>query len=244
MLSVITPVLNGIEYIEETIKSVKGLQIPFEHIVVDGGSTDGTLDLLQRHPWIKVINQTGNTGMYGAIHEGIINSNGSFLAYLNADDHYLPGIEKLYHIILRTNSDLIYGNTYHYYIQSKKMKKVYAAFRCGRFFLRQGIMPFSQSSSIFSREAYLKAEGFRFHDFKVCGDLDLFQRIALLKKSRIIFCPIFSSVFLKTGNSLGDQSADQYRLECPKLLNNNGQKIRIRFLLKIQIWLSRLFCIF
>ena len=47
MLSIITPVLNGEKFIEKNIISIQELSIPFEHIIVDGGSTDGTIDILK-----------------------------------------------------------------------------------------------------------------------------------------------------------------------------------------------------
>ena len=57
MLSIITPVLNGEKFIEKNIISIQELSIPFEHIIVDGGSTDGTIDILKKFKHISVVNQ-------------------------------------------------------------------------------------------------------------------------------------------------------------------------------------------
>ena len=63
MLSIITPVYNGSVFIEQTIKSILKLNIEYEHIIVDGGSTDGTLDVVKKYSHIKLIHQTDDEGM-------------------------------------------------------------------------------------------------------------------------------------------------------------------------------------
>ena len=72
MLSIITPVLNGEKFIEKNIISIQELSIPFEHIIVDAGSTDGTIDILKKFKHISVVNQKRLTGMYGAIDLGLL----------------------------------------------------------------------------------------------------------------------------------------------------------------------------
>ena len=67
ILSIITPVLNGERFIRKNIESVQNLTIPHEHIIVEGGSTDSTVEILKEYPHLKVINQRERNGMYGAI---------------------------------------------------------------------------------------------------------------------------------------------------------------------------------
>ncbi len=88
-ISIITPSLNQGEFIEHTIKSVIHQDYPnFEYIVVDGGSTDETLELLKKYDnqliWISEKDQ----GQADAINKGIRMSTGDIIAYLNADDKY------------------------------------------------------------------------------------------------------------------------------------------------------------
>lgn len=87
-LSIITPCLNRAAYIEEAIQSVMCQKYPnLEHIVVDGGSTDGTLEILSRYPHLKVISEPDD-GMYDALNKGVKLAQGDVIGFLNSDDSY------------------------------------------------------------------------------------------------------------------------------------------------------------
>lgn len=90
-ISVVTPSLNQGRYIEETIVSVLDQQYPaFEHIVVDGGSTDQTLEVLRRYPHLQWVSEP-DRGQTPAINKGIRMSTGEIFTYVNADDVYRQG---------------------------------------------------------------------------------------------------------------------------------------------------------
>jgi glycosyltransferase involved in cell wall biosynthesis len=91
-LSVITPCLNRAKYVEQAIQSVLDQNYPnFEHIVVDGGSTDGTLEILVRYPHLKVL--TGkDRGMYDALNKGLEVASGEVIGFLNSDDLYVSDV--------------------------------------------------------------------------------------------------------------------------------------------------------
>jgi glycosyltransferase involved in cell wall biosynthesis len=87
-VSVITPSLNGARYLAEAIESVLALRYPHvEHIVVDGGSTDGTLEVLRRYPHVQVISGP-DRGMYDALNKGLTLARGEIIGFLNSDDCY------------------------------------------------------------------------------------------------------------------------------------------------------------
>ena len=91
LVSVVTPSLDQGAYIEEAIRSVLEQDYPrVEHIVVDGGSTDGTLDVLSGFPHLRWVSEPDD-GQAAAINKGFRMANGEILGWLNADDYLLPG---------------------------------------------------------------------------------------------------------------------------------------------------------
>lgn len=95
MISVITPVYNGKPYIESCIINVIEQACPdAEHIIVDGGSTDGTVDIIKhyadRYKHIRWVSEK-DKGQSDAMNKGIRMADGDILGFLNVDDYYEPG---------------------------------------------------------------------------------------------------------------------------------------------------------
>ncbi len=88
-ISIITVCFNSAATIEETILSVAAQQYPAkEHIVVDGASTDGTVDIVRRHPSVARWVSEPDCGIYDAMNKGIAMASGDVIGTLNADDIY------------------------------------------------------------------------------------------------------------------------------------------------------------
>ena len=92
-ISVITPSYNQAEFIEATLKSVLDQGYPnLEYIVIDGGSTDGSVDIIQKYAdklayWVS----EKDRGQSHAINKGFQRATGDILCWLNSDDYFLPG---------------------------------------------------------------------------------------------------------------------------------------------------------
>ncbi len=94
MISVITPTFNARDYIENAINNVLDQEYPdFEHIVVDGASTDGTVEILKKYPHLKWVSEP-DSGQPEAMNKGFNMSTGDIIVYLNGDDFFLPGAFK------------------------------------------------------------------------------------------------------------------------------------------------------
>ena len=91
LISIITPCLNRAAYVAEAIESVIQQGYPnLEHIVVDGGSTDGSLEILRAYPRLHMLSEP-DRGLYDAINKGLRMAQGDVIGFLNTDDLYLPG---------------------------------------------------------------------------------------------------------------------------------------------------------
>lgn len=98
LVSIVTPVYQMARFIEETLGSVFAQDYPaIEYIVMDGGSTDGTMKIIRRFESLNCPNiqfkpfSEPDRGTADAVNKGFARARGSVLAYLNADDTYLPG---------------------------------------------------------------------------------------------------------------------------------------------------------
>lgn len=116
MISVITPVYNGVRFMECCIKVVFGQNYPeVEHIIIDGGSTDGTFDVIkkyaEKYPHIRWISEK-DQGQSDAMNKGIGMAKGEILNFLNVDDFYEPGVLNRVGEIFKTlpEPSLLVGN--------------------------------------------------------------------------------------------------------------------------------------
>jgi len=108
-ISIITTSLNKVKYIEDAIKSVQNQGYKnLEHIIVDGGSDDGTIDVLKKYPHLKWISSP-DKGQSDAMNKGFEMSSGDIIVYLNADDYFLPGALNAVLPYFKQNNTFVVG---------------------------------------------------------------------------------------------------------------------------------------
>ena len=112
LISVATVVFNGAQYIEETLKSVVTQTYPnIEYLVIDGGSTDGTVDIIRKHQssidyWIS----EPDGGIYDAMNKAVSASKGEWIIFMNAGDSFSSeSTVKEVFSKYPENADMIYG---------------------------------------------------------------------------------------------------------------------------------------
>jgi len=125
-VSVVTVVYNNASTIEDTIRSIIAqTYLPVEHIVIDGVSTDGTLDILRRYEEkIAIIRSEPDQGMYDAMNKGLKLATGDIVGFLNADDVYAgPHVLKdIVEIIESRQVDACYGDLV--YVDKQDSRKI------------------------------------------------------------------------------------------------------------------------
>ncbi len=116
LLSVVIPVYNEVQTLEDVIQRVRNVGIPCEIILVDDGSTDGTRDILNRlreSPDMKVILHERNQGKGAAIRTGFMQASGDVVVIQDADLEYDPrDFARLLRPILDDRADVVYGSRF------------------------------------------------------------------------------------------------------------------------------------
>lgn len=178
-VSIITVVYNGAEHIRDCIESVLGQTYSdLEYIIVDGGSTDGTVDIVRSYGTkIARFVSEPDRGLYDAMNKGIRLATGDVIGLLNADDFYRHPrvLENMVATFERTGSDAVYGDML--YVDRHDTRRLKRYWRSGGYsegaFL-WGWMP-GHLSFFAKRWLYERYGGFRL-DLKSAADYELLLR--------------------------------------------------------------------
>ncbi len=192
LVSVVTPNLNYGRFLRETIESVLGQKYPrIEHIVVDGGSTDDSLDVVRRFgPGVRLISAPG-TGQTEAINLGLRASAGEIVGYLNSDDMFFdPGSVQVAVDVLLDDASawMVYGDLYEIDEGSRYLGSIRTTepeFRLADSFL-QIADPVCQPGSLMRRRA-LDVVGFFDEKRRFAMDWDYWLRLGAV--GRIVHIP-------------------------------------------------------
>jgi len=158
-LSIITPSYNQSEYISKNIESVLSQSsADIEHIIVDGGSDDGTIDILRDYGdeynlrWVS----EPDRGQTHALNKGLQMANGDWVGWQNSDDFYLPGAFEAFRQTLEENpqADAIYGDLIIVDEEGEKISQQFMT-RPSKFIQRHWSL-FASNQSLFVRRSVIQ----------------------------------------------------------------------------------------
>ncbi len=204
--TVVTPSFKQLQYLKLNAASVADQRsngVNVEHIVQDGGSTDGTKEWLADHKYVVGISEK-DEGMYDAINRGIIRGTGDVFSWLNCDEQYLPGALATVQAYFEANPDvdIAVGHTVvvdddgRYMCHRKAVSPRISIVRLGR-------LPV-HSSSMFFRSRLVKGPDAQLFDttWKALGDWEWVKR-HIQRDARFGVVEAFISSFTDTGGNLG-----------------------------------------
>ena len=182
LVTVITTTYNlvendRIEYIKECIESVHTQSYSnFEHIIIDGASKDGTLDILKEFElkgWIKLYSEP-DSGIYQAMNRGIDKANGKYIVFLNSDDFFssIDAIKHSVELLESNNADISFADVSYSY--SNKKTKLWA----GDLSIVFSAPPFCHQT-MFTRTELLKEVGYFNEKYKIASDYEMMIRLVL-----------------------------------------------------------------
>ncbi len=189
LVSVVTPSFNQAQFLERTIRSVVDQDYPrIEYLIVDGGSTDGSLDIIRRYAGrLAYWASEPDLGQTDAINKGFALAHGDIFAWLNSDDTYRPGAVSaaVRYLQERPEVGMVYGAAY-YIDADDRIVARYPAARTDYKGLRRGRTTISQQAMFF-RSRLWRMVGPLDPSFYYAMDYDLWVRIAAV--TPIAFVP-------------------------------------------------------
>lgn len=192
LVSIITVIYNSAATIRHTIDSVLAqTHVSLEYILVDGGSTDGTLEIIRSYtcPRIKWVSEP-DKGIYDAMNKGIGMASGEVIGILNADDLYTDChvISHVVSVLEATKTDSVYADLA--YVASQNVRKVVRYWRSGRYCVhrfRLGWMP-PHPTFFVKREVYSRYGKFDL-DFKSSADYEIMLRFLCKHRISVSYLP-------------------------------------------------------
>ena len=217
-ISIVTPSFNQGKFLEETIRSVllQGYS-NLEYIIVDGGSSDGSVDLIRKYEhqlayWIS----EKDSGAADAIGKGFRKATGTIVGWLNSDDLYRPGTLQSVASAFQNNKDVdvVYGDTHWIDANGNVLaEKRQTPFSKSAFFY--GGADLQQPATFWTRELYEKAGGLD-PSFRAAFDTDLFFRFFQLE-ARFQHIPEFLAAFRLHSDQISDVMLETCRREVAAL---------------------------
>ena len=220
-VTVVTPSLDQGAYIERTVESVLSQrgQFELEYLVMDGGSTDGTLDILRRYEGRLGFRSGPDGGQSAAINAGLRRATGEVVAWLNSDDVYLPGAVEAAVAALRGGARWCFGECRIIDERDREIRRPISRYKAwvGRRYSRRRLVGrnFVPQPAVFFRRDLFEEAGPLDAALRYAMDYDLWLRFAALAEPAFVPRPL--AAFRWHGRSITASGYAAAARECLKV---------------------------
>ncbi|PIW66073.1 MAG: glycosyltransferase [Candidatus Omnitrophica bacterium CG12_big_fil_rev_8_21_14_0_65_43_15] len=184
-ISVVTPSYNQAQFLEDTIKSVlhRGYA-NLEYIIIDGGSTDGSVDIIKRYAdKLKYWVSEPDNGRGNAVNKGFKHATGDIMAWLGCGDQYFPWTLRVVNEIFTALAQIEWLTTSAFFFWYKSRIPSFGGYKSGfgkELFFNGAYLPgrwsMQQESTFWRRSLWETAGGYVNKDFKIVQDFELWAR--------------------------------------------------------------------
>lgn len=241
-ISIVTATYNSVSTLEDTLKSVLAQSYhDIEYLIVDGGSTDGTLDLVRRYEplfegrmrWIS----EPDKGIYDAMNKGFKMAAGEVLMLINSDDFFAR--EDAVELVVRQfaahpEADCVYADLY--YVAHNDTSRIIRTWRCGapRPF-RKGWMP--AHPTFYCRRKVYEEHGYFDLQFRLAADFDLMLRFVEVAKIKLVYLSEFL-VRMRVGGATSSSLKNLIRQnrESAASFRKYGMRVGLGYLIRRFSW--------
>lgn len=189
-VSIITVCYNAADTISDCLASVNAQTVPVEHIIIDGASTDNTVELVRKiSPHARIVSEPDN-GIYDAMNKGLRLATGNIIGILNADDFYAGHhvIEKVLSLFQESGADALFADLV--YVRPDNLDQVVRYYSGAKFTpdkFAWGWMP-PHPTFFVRRELYERYGLFR-TDYQIAADYELTARFLARHHARYVYLP-------------------------------------------------------
>ena len=235
-ISVITVCLNSAATIGDTIESVLAQDHPdVEHIIVDGASTDGTMDVVRRYGdrIAKVVSEP-DRGMYDSANKGLRLATGDVVGMLNSDDFYAAPdvLSTMARTFAERDVDVVHGDLD--FIDPQDVTRITRRFRSREFQpgdFRRGWHP-AHPTFYVRRKILLEIGGFD-EQYRIASDLDIMMRVLEVRHARSAYIPRVLIKMREGGLSNGSlRRIWRANVECYRSMHRAGLPVPWYFVLR------------
>ncbi len=238
-LTIVMPSYQQAAFVEEGLRSVLLQNYPnLEFIVNDGGSSDGSAEIIARYaPFLAHSQSARDRGQGDAINQGFDRATGDLVGWLNSDDFYLPGaLFAVAREFLRAAPEIVYGDALNLFEEDNRTLQYWQGYWITRSFLQFGGL-FSSHATFWSRAVHV-----RLWDELNCNvDGELWQRLVPGRRLRYLPLPLGVCRIHGDTKSNAEQWRQKWREDDERIWARHGRPTQSRVFRRWFAWSQRVF---